>query len=251
LTAARVFGIDLLPTGSPVHVAVPAGATPPRRRGVRVHRQHLSPEDRTLWLGLRCTDPVRTAIDLARTLPFVEAVVAMDALLHTGRCTAALIERRLAAMRGWPGCRSVREVLQLAEPAAESPMESRLRVLWVQAGLPPPVAQHTVLDSAGAFLARVDLALPELRIAGGYDGEVHLQSDMFAKDRRRQNQLLSAGWLVLRWTSGDVYQRPESVAADVRAAIALRSAEGETAGGARADWAASTGLPVARLSPTG
>jgi hypothetical protein len=63
-----------------------------------------------------------------------------------------------------------RRVAALADPRAESPPESLVRVLLTLGGLPRPVPQYVILDQGGRFVARVDLAWPEVRLAGEYDG---------------------------------------------------------------------------------
>jgi very-short-patch-repair endonuclease len=65
----------------------------------------------------------------------------------------------------------------------------------VRAGLPSPVAQFRVFDEEG-FVARVDFAYPELRIAIEYDGLGHGERRAFLSDRRRLNRLVAAGWIV-------------------------------------------------------
>ena len=93
-----------------------------------------------------------------------------------------------------------RRALELSDPRSESPPESRLRFALVAAGL-APVPQYEVRDVHGRFLARVDPALPDLRLAIEPDGRaVHDRADAFVVDRRRQNALVAAGWTVLRFT---------------------------------------------------
>src|SRR5205823_14277978 len=55
------------------------------------------------------------------------------------------------------GIRTLRHVIEQTDPASESPMESRLRMLLVLDGLPRPRAQVNIGDSHGTFLGRVDL----------------------------------------------------------------------------------------------
>ena len=65
------------------------------------------------------------------------------------------------------------------------------------------VPQFEVRTRAGLF--RLDLALPELKIAIEYDGrEVHDREDAFVNDRRRQNALVAEGWVVLRFSAADL-----------------------------------------------
>ena len=72
----------------------------------------------------------------------------------------------------------------------------------------------------GRFIAEVDLAYPGLRVAIELDGMVHLQSDVRERDLTKQNDLVLAGWVVLRFTYERYRRRPEQVVAEIRAAIA-------------------------------
>ena len=107
---------------------------------------------------------------------------------------------------------------ELSDPAAESPPESRVRLILVSAGL-QPVPQYDVRDAAGSWLARVDLAFPASRVALEYDGRaVHERADVFTRDRQRQNALVRAGWVVLRFTAADLHS-PDALAQTVLAAL--------------------------------
>lgn len=94
-----------------------------------------------------------------------------------------------------------------------------------------PIAQYRIFDAQG-FVAKVDFALPELRIAIEYDGLWHGERRAFLDDRRRLNRLVAAGWIVLHVTVEDL-QRPEQLLARLRALIARRySARGGSGGAA-------------------
>jgi very-short-patch-repair endonuclease len=95
-------------------------------------------------------------------------------------------------------------------------METRLRLTLVLGGLPRPVTQHRIYDHTGRFVARVDLAYPELRIAIEYDGENH--KERWAEDMVRQNRIIGAGWTLMRYTNRDVVRRSKTVVAQVDAA---------------------------------
>jgi very-short-patch-repair endonuclease len=96
---------------------------------------------------------------------------------------------------------------ELAEPA-ESPMETRLRWLLIDAGLPRPEVQ------AKLSFGRADLYYPDAGLVIEYDGANH--RDRLVEDNRRQNLLINAGYRVLRFTSSD---RPQAITAQVRAAL--------------------------------
>ncbi|GIG89647.1 endonuclease domain-containing protein [Plantactinospora endophytica] len=174
--------------------------------------------------GLPVTTPLRTAFDLGRKSPRTEAVVAVDALLNRRLVKRGALTDFLAGHSGWPGVTLLREVLGLAEPLTESPMETRLRLLLVNAGLPTPTAQHDVYDARGRFVGRVDLACPRLRIALEYEGDHHRERAHFRQDVARLHELRAAGWTVLRFTADDVLRQPARVVAQVAQAVRERSA---------------------------
>ena len=217
-----LMGVDVLPPGAPVlEVVVPRGAVVPQRCDVRARTSDLPAHD-VLALGpagLPCLRPGRAVADLLRLLPLVEAVVVADATRRAGLCDGEGLQRELAAAAGLRNVVRARRALELSDPLAESPPESRLRVALRAAGL-RPVAQHVVLDAQGRFVARVDLALPELRLALEHDGQaVHDRPDAFVADRRRQNALVAAGWTVLRFTAADLRQGAAPAVAQVLALV--------------------------------
>ncbi|WP_448625464.1 endonuclease domain-containing protein [Geodermatophilus sp. URMC 64] len=103
----------------------------------------------------------------------------------------------------------------LADGAAESPQETRLRLLLLRSGLPAPVAQFEVRDRDGRFVGRVDFAWPDRRVAAEYDGLWHAEPGQFARDRQRLNRLQAAGWRVVHVTAADL-QRPAELLARLR-----------------------------------
>jgi hypothetical protein len=167
---------------------------------------------------LRWTDRTRTALDLIRRGPLDDAVVLLDQLVQAEVAELSAVRAGSAALPRCRGSRQAREVATLADGLAESPQETRLRLVMHRAGLPPPVAQYTVTD-AGSFPARVDFAYPEQRLAIEYDGLWHGERDQFAKDRRRLNRLFAAGWRVVFVTAADL-RRPGELTRRIAAALA-------------------------------
>ena len=107
--------------------------------------------------------------------------------------------------------------MELADARAESQPESRLRVLLTLAGL-PPVPQFVVRGVGGEFLARTDLAYPDVRVAVEYDGAWHAGDGQFARDRDRLNRLTAAGWRVLHVTAADL-RDPDRIVTRLRALL--------------------------------
>lgn len=108
----------------------------------------------------------------------------------------------------------MRALASLAAPA-ESPMETRLRWLLIQAGLPRPEVQVRLYNASARFVGRVDLYYPEARLALEYDGGNH--RERMVDDDRRQNALVNAGYRVLRFTATDIYGRAETIVSQVGA----------------------------------
>ena len=120
-----------------------------------------------------------------------------------GFAPAELLARR-AAEPGARGARRLAEVVALADPRAESPPETRLRVALIRAGLPRPEVRFPVLDEYGFELARADLAYPSAKLAIEYDGSTHFEPSRARRDRERDGELAGIGWQTLRVVADDV-----------------------------------------------
>ncbi|HET9410810.1 MAG TPA: DUF559 domain-containing protein [Candidatus Dormibacteraeota bacterium] len=149
-----------------------------------------------------------------------DAVVLLDAALHGRLVDSGRLCVWVGTHPGYRGVRRLKRALELADPVAESVMETRLRLLLVLAGLPRPKGQVSLRDDSSLFLARPDLYYPDARLAIEYDGATHRES--LAADNRRQNRLINAGYRLLRFMAGDVLDSPASVVSIVRRALALR-----------------------------
>jgi hypothetical protein len=215
--AAALWGAEVLVRGAPIEVTVANGTRFRAPDGLRVVRSRLPPGDRSVRSGVSLTTPRRTAFDLARRLGLVEAVVAVDAMLAADLVTEGEIAYLAAGRPGWPGIAQVRNVLGLCDAGAESPQESRLRLVLVAGGMPRPVTQFAVYDD-DRFVARLDLAYPRRRLGVEYDGDQHRSRAVFREDVRRLNDLRACGWTVLRFTAADLH-RPAAVVGVVERAL--------------------------------
>jgi very-short-patch-repair endonuclease len=120
---------------------------------------------------------------------------------------------------GRAGSARLRSLVQLAEPA-ESPMETRLRWLFIENRLSRPQVQTDLRDDRGHLLGRADLYFPSARLVIEFDGRNH--KDRLVSDNRRQNVILGAGYQMLRFTTADLRDRPEVIVEQVRSALASR-----------------------------
>jgi hypothetical protein len=216
-SAAVLWGVDLAGTDDDVELTIPPRCRAGAVRGIRTTRRALTDDEVTIRSGVRVTTPVRTALDLARITPIEEAVVCLDRFVAVKRVALPDVVRFAAAFNG-PGCRHMRKAAGLADGLAESPQETRLRLIMLASTLPRPVAQYTIVDR-GRFVARVDFAWPEARLAVEYDGVWHGQN--VPRDRRRLNELTAAGWTVVFVTAADLAD-PVALVARIGAALAAR-----------------------------
>jgi very-short-patch-repair endonuclease len=217
-TAAWLHGLDLHPD-NPVGIVVRADSSVRTRPGLNVRRAEISAGEIVSVRGFRATSLLRTLTDLCLLWPPVEALVAIDMAVASRLTDADSLSRHADAMSGRPGARRLRALAALAAPA-ESPMETRLRWLLIQARLPHPEVQRDLRDGDGRFVGRADLFYPAARLVLEYDGDNH--RSRLVDDDRRQNLLLGAGFRLLRFTASDVHQRPEVLVAQVRAALEPR-----------------------------
>jgi hypothetical protein len=139
-SAAEVLGASCGRRDDPAEVTVPHRGQR-RPAGLIVHRDHLLPGEIGEVKGLKVTNPLRTAYDLARRGDLVERVVAVDRLANVHRFDPDLLLHLVARNPGARGNSLMPDVLAHADRRACSPMETRLRMLIVQAGLPRPEAQ--------------------------------------------------------------------------------------------------------------
>ena len=218
-TAAWIHDLDVA-FAQPIEVTVPPSCDMSARSGLTIRRAHLDPAEVVERQGLRTTTILRTILDLGQRLPLMESVAIADTALHRRRLSLAALRAGVDDRAGTRNVVRLRRLVDLVDPRSESPMESRLRVLLVQAGLPRPDSQVNLSDGDGDVFARADLFYAEANLVIEYDGSTHRTS--LAEDNRRQNRLLNAGYRILRFTAADVLGRPESVVAQVRHALEWR-----------------------------
>lgn len=221
LSAARLWDweVPLMAGAGPVHVTVPSGARLRQRRDRRIHFSDVPPPETRCRHGVLVTSPSRTWADLAAVVPPPALLAVTDQMLATGfpADEFPVLLRRYAGRRGM---RAARRAIDRADAKAGSPMESVLRWVVLEAGLPRPVLQH-VIHADGRFAGRVDMAWPDRKVLVEFDGDVHRERAVFVGDVRRQNRLVLAGWTVLRFTSADVLGRPDHVLSVLRTALGL------------------------------
>ena len=230
-TAAVLHGLWTWRLAGEVHVT--QRSAPSVRRAsdpvVRRHRTALCEEDTALVDGLPVTSLERTVVDCARSLSPLGGIVVADSALRAGADPV-----RLAALlresTGGRGVRTARRVLAAADGRSESPGESLVRWIVLDAGLPAPEPNVTTETWRGTY--RLDLAWVALRVAVEFDGAVKYGSGAYGDptsrllaEKQRHDALVEAGWAVLRVTWADLADG-DMLVRRVRSVLARRRHDG-------------------------
>jgi hypothetical protein len=218
LTAAALRGWDLppVPDDLPVCAAMPYGVTAPVRPGqLRVTRHRLPPPHDVLR-GVRVTTAAETLLTCASLLTLLDLVVLVDSALRARDID--LLELHLICRLHRRGVPRLRRAVALADPEADSVMETLLRVLYVVCGLEVET-QHTVRAADGTFVARGDLWLVGTCTLADYDGAVHADRKQQRADRRRDRRITDAEWIRRAYTDEDLLRRPVTILREGDAAV--------------------------------
>lgn len=231
VSAALEYGLPLwdLPFGE-VHTTRLGGKAGRREAGIRHHQGLLLSGDTHELNGIPVTSPARTAVDLTTLTDAEHALVPINAMLHDGLLTLEDFRARLAGVEHWPDTLAAHVVKQLANPAVESPGESRTDYLLWATGLPRPQAQFEICDHTGAVIARLDFAWPEHGVFLEFDGRIKYQgllregesvTDVVLREKRREERVCEiTGWRCIRITWSDL-SAPDRLAARVSALLAV------------------------------
>jgi hypothetical protein len=213
--AAALHGAEWIPDNVPVEL-IHTNTHPPD--GVLTRRETLCPGETQAHHGLAVTTPERTAFDIGRRGAVRSAVVRLDALARATGFKVGDVLRVAAAHPRSPGLRRLEAALDLVDAGAQSPRESYLRLLLIDAGLPRPQTQIPVLGADGIPVAHLDLGWAEWLVAVEYDGDHHrIDRRQFTKDIQRMEMLEEMGWVVVRVVAED---RPAGIIRRVRKALA-------------------------------
>lgn len=208
MTAAAILGIPLprrLERDPRVHVTTIGTDQALRVRGTIGHRARRD-RIRIVFSGTAAlTHPADTFIALAPLLSLDELIIAGEALVGwLGWCDRAELVAAVRRFRGARGIRRARAALAEIQPGSRSPGETRLRLVLVRRGLPEPARNHDVV-SGGRWIACVDLAYPDARVAIEYESDLHRTDERtFRKDLTRGELLKDSGWWLVRATADDV-----------------------------------------------
>ena len=153
-SAATLRSIHLARATDPVEIVVPLDSRIARRSGVDVGRSDVAANESTPWSRIGCATPLRLTLDLLLDRALPNAVADLDTVLRAELIDLDAVQR-MVTQRSDRGIVAARRAVELADPRAESPPESRLRVHLVLDGLEPE-PQYLICDWQGV-VARADL----------------------------------------------------------------------------------------------
>ncbi|SNV15816.1 Uncharacterised protein [Rhodococcus rhodochrous] len=214
-SAAALHGLELwdVPLDL-VHISRPA-----TRRGRVTSQIHVHPTelgDVAVVDGVSVTSVARTVVDLARTLPKEQAVIAGDSALRLHPGMREQVSRELVDARTRHGLARARTVVPFLDGRSESAGESLSRLRIAEAGLPRPILQYEIVGGNGRRY-RVDFFW-ENGVVGEFDGRIKYSDprDVF-DEKLRQDAIRDAGYEVVRWTWAEL-ERFDVVAERLRQA---------------------------------
>lgn len=191
-----------------------------KTKGLVLHCETLSVDEITTIRGIPVTTAARTTFDLGRRYGETLAVIRVDALMQATDLNLADVETLIDRHSGLRGLVQLRKVLELADGGAESPQETRTRLVLTKAGLRPPCTQIDVFDGYGEHIGRIDMGFPDWKVGVEYDGEQHwTNAAIRARDIDRQADLEAMGWRIVRVSADMLRYRPYVVVERVRAAL--------------------------------
>ncbi|MEE2854347.1 MAG: DUF559 domain-containing protein [Actinomycetota bacterium] len=217
-SAAALLGTEWIDPHTPAELVCDRTRPPSL---IITRNETLSDGEITAVNGVPVTSPARTAFDLGRRPGLTVAVIRIDALARATGVTAKDVYPLVHSRRGARGMKQLRRVLPLIDAGAESPQETRTRLVLMRGGLPRPQTQIEVRNLWGAVLARIDMGWEEWLVGVEYDGAQHwLDPRIRADDIDRTAELERRGWRLVRVSADLLRHRPEVVVDRVRRALA-------------------------------
>ncbi len=221
-TAAHLHGIDTVRRQPFEHVTIPRSTRRPQRAALWLHAHDLSDDDITVVDGIPTTTVARTLLDLLLRADRLTAICACESALRAGLLSSNQLGLAMERGARRRGIKRARRRHRMIDPLSESPLETGVRLVFSDFGLPAPTLQIPILRPGGSVLYRIDLGYEEAKVGVECDGRAaHEQPTALFGDRERQNAVLNAGWRLLRFTWSDYRNRPRYIAATTAQLIGI------------------------------
>ena len=199
-SAAALHGARWVDANAPAELLY-ANRRPPA--GIRAWSDRYDDDEVEVSGGVVVTTPERTALDIACRYPLDRAVAAIDALARATKLKVVDVEALAERYRGRRGIRAARTALDLVDAGAESPQETRVRLLLIRAGFPRPETQLAIYDGYGQLVAELDMGWRDVMVGVDYEGDHHRTRRQFDRDIRRLEAVADLGWNDVRVTAQD------------------------------------------------
>lgn len=204
-TAARIHGVPL-PALPDEHVTVRDERSRHAVEGIRVHRATKAHVTRRG--GIEISTPRQMFVELASLLSFVDLVVVGDNMVRSGMVRLTELRTFCEETNARCGAAARRAAAYVREDV-DSPMETRLRLLIVLAGLPEPQVNLTLRTEQGDPYRKYDLSYPEIKVIVEYDGRPHIERvEQWEDDLARRESIDDDGWRILVVTAKGIYTEP-------------------------------------------
>jgi hypothetical protein len=218
-SAALLHGFDAVPVRAGVDPELPHVTTSRRVHvnlaGLVEHRLRLYPEHVVTVDGIAATSPDRTVVDLLAVMPMSPARTLLYRAIQQGWLDRIGLRRHVERRGGWHGTPQLRVLLADLREGAHAVSEARAMEVLLAAGIDVEANVRIALPRGG--WAVLDLVVTGTRLVIEIDGRAHHAApERFIADRERQNQLVAAGFTVLRFTWVDVMERPQHLVRTVR-----------------------------------
>lgn len=225
-TSLALHGISVADEPT-VHLTVPYARRVESRPGLAVHRAEFTEFDMIEIEGLPAFSLDLALADFLCDGDKRTAFAALDEAMRGLAADHCLklrenVRDRILDRRSKRGIHRAQMLLTLATGKAESPPESILRLIVVEAGLPIPEAQYEITAIDGRKLYVLDMAWPALRIALEYDGFV-AHEERREHDAERDERLAGRGWVTIRAAAADL-RDPSRVLSELRSHFERRAA---------------------------
>ncbi len=222
-TAASLCELPV-PDEIDIHITAADPRHVPRKRPGVIPHESIGEADVWVFRGRRMTTPERTWLDLAHSLHRDDLVILGDAMLRKEITSTTALSEALTRWGRRRGVLTARTALPLLRPRVDSPMETRVRLILVDAGLPCPEPNLDIYDDWGGWIGRPDLSYKQLKIGIQYEGDHHRSSrKQWMRDIARDGTMQDHGWEIIKVTSDDVFVRQRLFVNRVAQKIAERS----------------------------
>lgn len=200
VAASALHGARWVDDDAVIELNWPGRKAPP---GVKARNETLLDAEITSRAGVSVTSIPRTAFDLARRGPAGQAVERLDALAAVTNFAVQDVLDIAANHPHVKGLQRVRGLLEQVDAGAQSPRETWLRLLLIEAGLPRPETQIPVPRLDGYSHYFLDMGWRDVMVAVEYDGEQHrVDRNIYRDDLARSEYIAHVGWRRIRVIAG-------------------------------------------------